>query len=154
MGRDAFADRDTIMGCLDEQEAIAARLAQCSFDALSPEELVEVLARREALAWQAPVIDHQILARLVAEGHGEVLAGCSLIKALSERLRISTKEARRRVDEAAELGPRTAITGEPLEPVLPALAAAQAAGQVGPEQVAIARKAMAKIPAGVTVADR
>ncbi|RRR48584.1 HNH endonuclease [Mycolicibacter terrae] len=154
MGRDAFADRDTIMGCLDEQEAIAARLAQCSFDALSPEELVEVLARREALAWQAPVIDHQILARLVAEGHGEVLAGCSLTKALSERLRISTKEARRRIDDAAELGPRTAITGEPLEPVLPALAAAQAAGQVGPEQVAIARKAMAKIPAGVTVADR
>ncbi|OBH16424.1 HNH endonuclease signature motif containing protein [Mycolicibacter sinensis] len=154
MGRDALADRDTIMECLDVAEAAHAQLAQCSFDGLSSEELVEVLARREALAWQAPVIDHQILARLVAEGHSDVLAGCSLAKALSERLRISTKEARRRIDDAAVLGPRTAITGEPLEPVLPALAAAQAAGQVGPEQVAIARKAMDKIPAGVTVADR
>ncbi|MEZ0384070.1 MULTISPECIES: HNH endonuclease signature motif containing protein [Mycobacteriaceae] len=154
MGRDALADRDTIMGCLDEQEAINARLAQCSFDALSPEELVEVLARREVLAWQAPAIDHQILARLVAEGHDEVLAGCSLTKALSERLRISTADVRRRVDEAAELGPRTSITGEPLEPVLPALAAAQADGRVGPEQVAIARKAMAKIPARVSASDR
>jgi hypothetical protein len=154
MGRDALADRDTIMECLDVAEAAHAQLARCSFDGLSPEELVEVLARREALAWQVPVIDHQILARLVAEGHSEVLAGCSLAKALSERLRISTKDARRRIDEAAELGPRTAMTGEPLEPVLPALAAAQAAGQVGPEQVAIARTAMAKIPAGVPVADR
>ncbi|WP_234783144.1 DUF222 domain-containing protein, partial [Mycolicibacter sinensis] len=149
-----FADRDTIMECLDEQEAINARLARCSFDALSPEELVEVLARREALAWQAPVIEHQILARLVAEGHAEVLAACSLAKALSERLRISAKEARRRIDEAAELGPRTALCGEPLAPVLPGLAAAQADGRVGPEQVAIARAAMAKIPAGVSAADR
>jgi hypothetical protein len=154
MGRDVFADRDTIMECLDEQEAINARLARCSFDALSPEELVEVLARREALAWQAPVIEHQILARLVAEGHAEVLAACSLAKALSERLRISAKEARRRIDEAAELGPRTALCGEPLAPVLRGLAAAQADGRVGPEQVAIARAAMAKIPAGVSAADR
>ncbi|GFG68545.1 HNH endonuclease signature motif containing protein [Mycolicibacter senuensis] len=154
MGRDALADRDTVMGCLDAVEAAQARLARCSFDALSSAELVEVLARREALAWQAPVIDHQILARLVTEGHCEVLAGCSLAKALGERLRISAKEARRRIDDAAALGPRTAITGEPLEPVLPGLAAAQAAGQVGPEQVAIARKAMDKIPARVAAADR
>ena len=154
MGSSAVADRDTIMGCLDTMAAASAQLAQCSFDALSAEELVEVLARREALAWQAPVIDHQVLARLVADGHSDVLAACSLTKALAERLRISTKEARRRLDEAAELGPRTAISGEPLEPVLPDLAAAQAAGQIGPEHVAIARKAMAKIPARVSAADR
>lgn len=154
MGRDALADRDTILECLDAQEKINAQLAQCSFDALSPEELVEVLARREALARQAPAIDHRIVARFVAEGHSEVLAGSSLTKALSERLRISSAEARRRVAEAADLGPRTAMTGEPLEPLLPSLAAAQAAGQVGREQVAIARRAMDKIPARVAAADR
>ncbi|MEB3069792.1 HNH endonuclease signature motif containing protein [[Mycobacterium] vasticus] len=154
MGRDALADRDTIWECLAAQEAINTRLAQCSFDGLSPEELVEVLARREVLAWQAPAIDHQIMARFVAEGHSEALAGCSLAKALGERLRISAKEARRRVDDAAVLGPRTAMSGEPLDPVLPNLAAAQAAGQVGPEHVAIARKAMDKIPARVAAADR
>nr|WP_234808275.1 DUF222 domain-containing protein [Mycolicibacter kumamotonensis] len=154
MGRDALADRDTILGCLAAQEAINAQLAQCSFDALSPEELVEVLARREVLAWQAPAIDHRIVARFVAEGHSEVLAGCSLAKALSERLRISAAEARRRIAEAADLGPRTAMSGEPLDPVLPSLAAAQAAGQIGPEQMAIARKAMEKIPTTIDVKDR
>ncbi|MGB3287327.1 HNH endonuclease signature motif containing protein [Mycolicibacter algericus] len=154
MGSSAAADRDTIMASLAAVEAAYDRLESCSFDALSAEELVEVLARREALAWRAPSIDHQIVARFVAEGHSEVLAGCSLAKALSERLRISSAEARRRVAEAADLGPRTAMTGETLEPVLPSLAAAQAAGLVGPEQVAIARKAMEKIPARVATADR
>ncbi len=88
-----------------------------------------MLARREVLAWRAPVVDHLILARLVAEGHAEVLAGCALAKALGERLRISAKQARRRIADAAALGPRTAIYGEPLDPVLPALAAALAGGR-------------------------
>ncbi|MBS9535860.1 DUF222 domain-containing protein, partial [Mycobacterium sp. M1] len=154
MGRDAFADRETILGCLDAIEVASARLAQCSFDALSTAELVAVLARREALAWQAPVIDHRILARLTAEGHTTALGACSLVKGLAERLRISGSEARRRVDEAADLGPRTTLGGQPLPPRLPALAAEQAAGHIGPEHVVIARKAHAKIPAGVSTARR
>ncbi|WP_067969012.1 HNH endonuclease signature motif containing protein [Mycolicibacter icosiumassiliensis] len=153
MGRDAFADRETIMASLDAIEAAYDRLEACSFDGLSAEELVAVLSRREALAWRAPVVDHLILARLVTEDPG-ALGACSLVKVLEERLRISSAVARRRLGEAADLGPRTAVTGEPLEPVLPTLAAAQAAGRVGPEHVVIARKALAKIPTAVAAADR
>ncbi|MEZ0382534.1 HNH endonuclease signature motif containing protein [Mycobacterium sp. pW045] len=154
MGRDAFADRDTIMACLDAAEAAHDRLEQCSFAALTTEELVDVLARREALAWRAPAIDHQILVRLVTEGDAGLLGECSVGKALAERLRISSAAAQRRLAEAAELGPRTAVTGEPLAPVLPELATAQARGRIGPEHTAIARKTMAKIPAAVDAADR
>lgn len=142
------------MASLTAIEAAYDQLEECSFDALNAEELVAVLTRREALAWRAPVIDHRILARLVADGDAGALGACSLTKALAERLRISSAAARRRLAEAAELGPRTAVTGEPLEPALPELAAAQAAGQVGPEQVAIARKALAKVPAAVSAAYR
>lgn len=123
-------------------------------DALSVEELVSVLVRREALAWRAPVVEHRLLARLVTEGDPGALGACSLTKALAERLRISSAAARRRLNEAAELGPRTSVTGEPLEPLLPALAAAQADGRIGPEHVAIARKAHASIPATVPAHDR
>ncbi|TXI57350.1 HNH endonuclease signature motif containing protein [Mycolicibacter arupensis] len=154
MGRDAITDRDTILGCLDAIETAYDQLEICSLDALSAEELVTVLARREALAWRAPVVDHRILARLVTEGDPGALGACSLTKALAERLRISSASARRRLAEAAELGPRAAVTGEPLDPVLPELAAAQAAGQIGPEHVAIARKALAKIPTAVSAAYR
>jgi hypothetical protein len=142
------------MASLDAIEAAVAQLEQCSFDAVSPQELMSVLARREALAWRAPVVDHRILARLSVEGDAGALGACSLVKALAERLRISTAAARRRLGEAAELGPRTAVTGEPLEPLLPELSAAQAAGRIGPEHVTIARKAYDKIPAGVDAAER
>src|SRR5690625_53569 len=154
MGRDAFADRDTIMGCLDAAEAAYDQLQQCSFAALSSEELVAVLQRREALARRAPVVDHQILARLATEGDVGVLGACSLPKALAERMHISAAEARRRIEAAAELGPRTTLTGEALAPVLPRLADAQAAGHLGSEHVTIARKAMHKIPAATPTADR
>lgn len=154
MDRDVFADRDTILECLSAIEAASARLASCSFDGLSAPELMEVLVRRESLAWRAPVVDHRILARLVTDGDPGVLGASSLAKALAERLRISTAEARRRLAEAAELGPRTALTGEPLEPVLPALAAGVADGSIGPEHLAIARKAIAKLPAALPLADR
>ena len=154
MGRNAIADRDTILGCLDAIEAAYEQLEQCSLDALNAEELVAVLARREALAWRAPVVDHRILARLVTAGDPGALGACSLTKALAERLRISSASARRRLAEAAELGPRAAVTGEPLEPALPELAAAQAAGRIGPEHVVIARKALAKMPATVSATYR
>jgi hypothetical protein len=154
MASSAVADRDTVLGCLEAIETAFDQLEQCSFDALSPQELMAVLARREVLAWRAPVVDHRILARLTVEGDAGALGACSLVKALAERLRISTAVARRRLVEAAELGPRTALSGEPLDPQLPALARAQAAGRIGPEQVTIARKALSKIPAGVSVADR
>ena len=154
MGRDAHTDRQTILAALAAIETAYDQLEQCSFDGFSPEELVTVLGRRETLAWRAPVIDHRILARLAADGNPGVLGASSLSTALAERLRISTTEAHRRVADATALGPRTAVTGAPLEPVLPELAAAQAAGRIGPEHVAIARKTYAKIPAAVTAPDR
>lgn len=154
MSRGAVADRDTILGCLATIEAATEQLQACSYDALSVEELLSVLARREQLAWRAPVVEHRILARLVAEGDPGALGAGSLAKALAERLRISSAAARRRLSEAAELGPRTSVTGEPLEPLLPALSAAQAEGRVGPEHVAIARKAHASIPGTVPAPDR
>ena len=62
------------------------------------------------------------------------------------RWRISTTEAHRRLTEAALLGPRRALTGEPLPPLLPATAAAQSLGRINGEHVEVIRKAMGKVP--------
>jgi Domain of unknown function (DUF222) len=72
---------------------------------------------------------------------------------LSNRLRIGRGEARR-LDEADDLGPRTAITGEPLPPVLPNVAAAQAAGMIGAEHLRIIRRFFADLPTAVDVETR
>ena len=76
----------------------------------------------------------------------EELGEPSLAAALSTVLRISKDEANRRIKEAADLGPRAAVTGEPLEPVLPMTAAAQARGQIGAEHVKIIRRFFDKLP--------
>ena len=77
------------------------------------------------------------------------LGAKSLKAVLTERLRISGKDAARRLAEAKELGPRTAFTGEPLAPLLAETAAAQAAGTIGPEHVEIIRSFTDKLPGWV-----
>ena len=70
------------------------------------------------------------------------------------RWRISSGEANRRLTEAALLGPRRTLTGEPLEPVLAATAAAQAAGAITAEHVEVIRKAITKLPGFVDAGTR
>ncbi|ODR03732.1 hypothetical protein AWC26_01160, partial [Mycobacterium shimoidei] len=60
-------------------------------------------------------------------------------------------EANRRIGEAADLGPRRAMTGEPLEPVLAASAAAQRAGTIGGGHVAVIRRFYHRLPEAVDI---
>ncbi|PIB75980.1 DUF222 domain-containing protein, partial [Mycolicibacterium brumae] len=149
MRSNAYADREAIFAALAQAETAHRVLASASLDALSSEEVLEVLARREALAWRGPAADHRLLARLIADGNPGVLGAANLTLVLEDRLRISRGAARRRLAEAADLGPRVALDGQPLEPVMPTVAQGVAAGVIGPEQVAIVRDTYAKIPAAV-----
>ena len=64
-------------------------------------------------------------------------------------LHISGTEARRRLDEADDLGPRVAMSGELLPPRLAETAAAQARGQIGAEHVRMIRRFFAQLPDSV-----
>ncbi|MGV0908041.1 DUF222 domain-containing protein, partial [Mycobacterium novum] len=52
----------------------------------------------------------------------------------------------RRIDEAADLGPRRTLTGQPLAPVLPAVATAQRKGRLGAEHIAVIRALFDYLP--------
>ncbi|EFG74144.1 hypothetical protein HMPREF0591_5948, partial [Mycobacterium parascrofulaceum ATCC BAA-614] len=67
---------------------------------------------------------------------------------------VSRAEASRRVKEATDLGPRRGLTGEPLEPLLPATAAAQRDGRLGGGQVAVIRRFFHRLPGWVDFATR
>ena len=67
---------------------------------------------------------------------------------LAIRWRISTTEAGRRLDEAAHLGHAASLTGEPLEPVLPCTALAQAHGLINREHVQGCARGDGAHPAG------
>jgi hypothetical protein len=69
-------------------------------------------------------------------------------------LHITKAEAGRRIDEAADLGQRRALTGESLAPQLTATAAAQRAGLVGDGHVKVIRSFFAHLPAEVDLSTR
>ena len=80
--------------------------------------------------------------------------GGRLGSVLAARLRIYRRDARRRIEEAADLGARRALTGQRLAPKLQATAAGQRAGLIGAEQVAIIREFFARLPCWVDEATR
>jgi len=65
---------------------------------------------------------------------------------LSTKLGISKGVARKWIKQAGLLGPRRALTSEPLPPKLPNVAAAQARGQIGAEHVKIIENFFADLP--------
>jgi hypothetical protein len=143
------SDRETVMAVYDEWEAVNARVAGLSLDTLTHTDLLELQHRREVVVRSLPAVDHQIISRLAAEADPKALGGTSLADVFSTRLRISKQEARRRVKQAELLGPRQALTGEPLTPTLANTAAAQAHGQIGPEHVRIVEQFFDDLPSHI-----
>jgi hypothetical protein len=99
----------------------------------------------ETFKRQCAAMDHRIVGSLAEVPAAEV-GESSVAAALSTLLRISTKEANRRVKEAKDLGARTSLTGEPLEPVLTNTAAAQVRGDIGFDHVKIIRTFFKQLP--------
>ena len=123
---------ETVMAVYDEWEAANAKVAGLSLDALTHTELLQLAYRREVVVRTQPTVDHRIINRLAAEADPKALGGTSLADVLAAKLGISKVEGCRRIKQAELLGPRRAITGEPLAPKL-ANTAAQARGQIGRE---------------------
>ncbi len=88
-------------------------------DGLATAERTAAAAEWERLTRRLPAMTHRLVAALAEVPIAE-LGEPTLAAALATLLRISKVEAHRRVGEAQELGPRTALTGEALEPVLSA----------------------------------
>jgi Domain of unknown function (DUF222) len=149
MGTGAVSDREAITAALDRFEAAQAELAALSFDALTAPETLAVKDRLAKIERRQGAVDHRLTCQLTSQASSVELGGKSWTDVLSHRLRIGRGAARRSLDEAAELGPRTAMTGEPLQPLLPNVAAAQAAGSIGAEHVRIIRRFFADLPHAV-----
>jgi len=96
---------------------------------------------------------HALINQLAEQTDAGELGG-KLRHVLAERLHITRGEAGRRIDEAADLGPRRALTGEQLEPRLTATAAAQREGTIGPAHVALIRRFFDQLPASVDASTR
>jgi hypothetical protein len=129
-------------------------LAACDVELLTGAELVGLLDELETLSCQLPTQWHRALARLQTETTPKAMGAKSWNEVLRIRWRISTAEASRRLAEATALGPRQALTGQRLAPLLTATAAAQGAGLINGEHVDKIRDAMGRIPSFVDASTR
>jgi hypothetical protein len=147
------SQREEVVGAFDALEAELKRALDLSFDALTTPERLALLQRCERLRRRLPCIEHQLINQ-ISEQADETELGGRLPSALANRLLITRGEASRRIHEAADLGERTAMTGEPLQPVLTATAEAQRSGEIGPGHVAVIRGFWHRLPDFVDVETR
>jgi hypothetical protein len=147
------SSREEVVEVFDALKADLKRALDLSFDALTTPERFALLQTCETFRRQLPAIEHPLINQVSEQADATELGG-KLPSALANRLRITRADASRRVGEAADLGERKAITGEPLPPVLPATAEAQRAGDIGPGHVAVVRSFWHRLPDFVDVETR
>src|SRR3984957_4782479 len=147
------SSRDEVVEVFDGLRAYLKRALDLRCDALTTPERLALLQTCETVRRCLPAIEHPLINQLAEQANPTELGG-TLAAALANRLRISRAEASRRIHEAADLGERRALTGEPLEPVLPATAAAQRNGALGAGHVAVIRGFIHRLPDFVDIETR
>src|SRR5690242_12549114 len=143
-----LTDREQIQHDVDALCAMASRFQEHSYETLTNPERLGILKKFECVARKLQAPTHQLINQIGEQGDSTELGG-TLSWALADRLHITRAEAGRRIAEAADLGPRRALSGEPLPPVLPATAAAQRDGAIGADHVAVIRRLFHQLPESV-----
>ncbi|ANI38932.1 HNH endonuclease signature motif containing protein [Mycolicibacterium vaccae] len=138
------------VGMIAEQVAVLSKAAE----ELSHRELIGLLTELTTVLRSVPALEHKVLARLIDETEPPRLGAKSWKAVLTTSLRVSGAEAARRLKRARTLGPRRAMTGEPLAPQWEATAAAQARGELDEEHVEVIAKFHRKLPSWVDVGTR
>ncbi|MGB9227396.1 HNH endonuclease signature motif containing protein [Mycobacterium sp.] len=147
------SSREEIVDVVGVVGADLKRLCGLSFEVLTTPERLRVLEHLEGMTRQLRAPQHELINQLDAQAGEEELGG-TLRTALADRLHITKAEAGQRIHEAADLGPRRALTGEPLAPVLTATATAQREGLIGDGHVRVIRSFFAHLPAEVDLSIR
>src|SRR6201993_2625887 len=147
------SSREEIVEVFDALDGDLDRLCEFSFDLSTPPERLRALERLERATRRLRAPEHALINQLDAQAGDEELGG-TLRSALADRLRITKAEAGRRIDEAADLGERRALTGESLAPQLKATATAQREGLIGDGHVRVIRSFFAHLPAEVDLLTR
>lgn len=144
MGVGLAHNREALEAALAGHVTVTATLADIDFTAFDTAELLALQSEREQHARTQAMIDHRIQSALMARATPHEIGGKSWTDVLATRMRISRKEASRRVAAAENLGPRYSLTGEVLAPALPACADALRSGSINTEHITIIRATVEK----------
>jgi hypothetical protein len=121
-------------------------LLAASLSAESSVEVAQLLTSLETERRRLAAVDQRVLAEVTDRGIAGDYARTSPTDLLVTNLRVTPAEAKARLDRARDLGPRRTVTGEALDPILPATAAAVAAGEISGRHATVITKCIEQIP--------
>ncbi|GAB2909047.1 HNH endonuclease signature motif containing protein [Rhodococcus aerolatus] len=136
----------TSEGLAQLRAGLDALLRTDALTGLDDDEVLEVVRECELARRRLSSVDHATVTELEVRSVPARFRHRSAAGVLTEVLGIDLAEARERVRRAAELGPRTAMNGDPVEPVLPATAAAQSRGELSDRHAAVISRAVRDLP--------
>lgn len=138
---EAFAQLDAAV------EAVGA----LDWDSLSTRDRLAALDRLETARRRQFASSHDVVSSLDRNDHGEI--GAILHKVIADVVRVSLTEARRRMRDAAQLSPRTTLSGQPVPAELAATAKAWDAGLLDGEHLRTIQKFIRDLPESVPPAE-
>ncbi len=151
-GWSAEQARERIDAALDAVDAAQAMLRETSSDVVGNSFRMEVAERLETQDRANRGLMYRFFGEIAEppDGNGSTPAERAMLWA---RLRITPRETIRRFKLAARIRPRHSLTGLPLQPELPELAAAVEAGAVGEDHIRAVCHAIDVLPACVSHTD-
>jgi Domain of unknown function (DUF222) len=153
MSLGVVADREALTAAFDVLDTALDTVVGLDSEMLCTRECLALLERYEKVRRRLSAGEHPLINQLQQEATPEELGG-KLSHAIADWTLTSRAEAARRVREAADLGERHGLTGEPLAPVLAATAAGQRAGKLGTGQVAVIRRFYHQLPGWIDAGTR
>ena len=132
-------------------EGAVEALGAVDWDGLSACELLEAVERLETGRRRATALAHDLVSAVGRRDEKDL--GGARHTVIADAIRISTKESRRRLRDAAQVGSRTTLTGDRVAPELPATAKAWSAGVLDPEHLRVIQSFIRELPVDVSPID-
>jgi hypothetical protein len=131
---------------LTRVQAAIEELQALDLTRLSEEDLLEYWRELERARRRLPTLDHALVLEAEARGLPESHQVRSSGQLLRRLLRLDPGEAAGRVRAAQAAGVRRAMTGQPLPPAYPVVAAAQAEGLISERHARVITETIEKLP--------
>jgi hypothetical protein len=134
---------------VDALRAAVDGLLSLELAAVPSVEVAALLTELEVQRRRLEAVDQRVLAETVQRGIAGDYARTGPVDLLVNLLRVSPGEARARVERALDAGPRRALTGERLEPLLPQVAEAVKLGEISAAHTTVISDCVEHLPPAI-----
>lgn len=135
-------------------DEIITELLEQDWNRLSDDELLESVRRIESWSRQLYAVTLAMTREVEARGLAGRQGFSSTAVLLRQLLRLSPRAAKRRVEDATDVCSSMTVTGSPLVPRLPGVAAALRSGALSEEQLGVVRRTLRELPDDVAPTTR